>query len=47
MERNVFKAQIRYQWSPLTVLSAGAGFGVGDNSPDIRIILGVQHSLTF
>lgn len=43
-EANIAEAGIRYQWNPLTVLSAGAGYGFGDESPKLRLMLGFQRS---
>jgi hypothetical protein len=44
---NLFEAGIRYQCNPLTVLTFGVGTGIGDDSPDIRVVVGFQRSLTF
>lgn len=41
---NVFEAGIRWQLTPLTILSLGAGFGVGEESPKAKGILGIQRS---
>lgn len=38
------EAGIRTQLTPLTVLSFGAGAGMGEESPDYRITVGAQHS---
>lgn len=35
---------IRHQVTPLTVVAAGAGTGLGDESPDFRVSLAFQHS---
>ncbi len=44
---NLFEAGIRYQCNPLTVLTFGVGTGIGDDSPDFRVVVGFQRSLTF
>lgn len=36
-----------WQLTPLAVLSAGAGAGFLDESPQFRFLVGVQHTLTF
>lgn len=41
-ETNLAEIGLRYQLTPLTVLSAGAGFGFGDESPDVQLTLGFQ-----
>lgn len=46
-ESNLIELGLRRQLSPLTVLSAGGGVGLGDESPEFRITVGLQHSLTF
>lgn len=43
-EANIFELGVRRQITPLTVLSAGVGAGVGDESPDFRAMLGFQRS---
>jgi hypothetical protein len=43
-EINMVEAGIRYQCTPLTVISAGAGAGIGEDSPDFRLTLAFQHS---
>lgn len=45
IESNIFEAGVRYMLTPYAVLSGGVGFGVGDDSPDIRATLGIQISL--
>lgn len=35
---------VRYQYTPLTVLAAGIGTGIGDDSPDIRVTVAFQQS---
>ncbi len=42
---NLVEAGIRCQLTPLTVIAAGVGAGIGDDSPDFRITLAFQHSL--
>jgi hypothetical protein len=44
---NILEGGIRHQLDPLTVLAIGVGAGVGPDSPDVRITLGFQRSLTF
>jgi hypothetical protein len=44
---NVAEVGWRHQWDPLTVLSAGAGAGFADQSPEIRGTLGFQRALNF
>lgn len=43
-EANIIEAGIRYQLTPLTLLAAGAGAGIEEESPDVRVALGFQHS---
>lgn len=43
-EANIIEAGLRYQFTPLTVIAAGVGAGVGADSPDLRITLAFQHS---
>ena len=38
-EINLVEAGIRCQLTPLTVIAAGAGAGIGEDSPDFRITL--------
>lgn len=45
-EVNLAEAGLRYQITPLTVLSAGIGAGFGEDSPDVRITLGGQHTFS-
>ncbi len=42
---NLVEAGLRYQLTPLTVIAAGVGVGVGEDSPDLRVTLAFQHSL--
>jgi len=46
-EASIVEVGLRYQLTPLTVLALGAGAGIGDESPDVRVMVGFQHSLTF
>ena len=43
-DSNLLEAGIRYQLTPLVVLTAGAAAGIGEDSPDFRTILGFQKS---
>jgi hypothetical protein len=43
-ESNVVEAGVRTQLTPLTVLAAGIGAGIGDESPKVRVTLGLQYS---
>ena len=43
-EANIIEAGLRYQYTPLAVLAAGIGTGVGDDSPDLHITMAFQHS---
>jgi hypothetical protein len=45
-EINLVEAGIRYQCTPLSVISTGAGAGIGEDSPDVRIAVSFQHSFT-
>jgi hypothetical protein len=38
---------VRYQLTPQTVLVAGAGAGLGEESPEARATVGFQHSLSW
>lgn len=44
VEFNLIEFGVRYQLTPLTVISGGLGFGVGDESPDVRAVLGFQYT---
>lgn len=44
---NMFELGVRYALDPLTVLSASVGAGVADDSPDLRVLAGVQRTLTW
>ncbi len=41
---DIIEVGLRYQKTPLTVLSAGLGAGVSKDSPDFRLTLGLQRS---
>jgi hypothetical protein len=43
----LLEAGVRYQYSPLTIFTVGAGAGLTRESPDFRITLGFQRALTF
>lgn len=43
-EANLIEVGVRQRVAENLVLSAGIGFGIGDESPSTRIIVGVQHS---
>ena len=43
---NLVEAGLRWQMTPLTVLTAGVGAGFGRDSPDVRATIGFQHALT-
>jgi hypothetical protein len=43
---NVIEAGIRRQLNPLTVLTFGAGVGVGEQSPRFQISIGIQRSIS-
>lgn len=43
-EANVFELGVRRQLTPLTLITAGVGAGVGDESPEFRAMLGFQKS---
>ena len=42
-EVNLAEIGIRYATTPQSVLSAGVGFGIGDESPDVRLTVGFQY----
>ena len=42
-EVNLAEIGLRYATTPQSVVSAGVGFGFGDESPDVRLTLGVQY----
>lgn len=41
---DILEAGIRYQLTPLTVLAAGAGVGIGEDSPEARLTVGFQYA---
>ena len=43
-DSNLVEAGIRYQLTPLAVLTAGVAAGIGEDSPDFRTIMGFQKS---
>lgn len=47
LETNIVELGLRRQITPLFVLSLGAGVGIGAESPDFRITVGLQRTLTF
>lgn len=42
-EVNLAEIGVRYATTPQSVLSAGVGFGIGDESPDVRLTVGFQY----
>lgn len=44
---NVAELGVRYMLTPQTVLAGSVGAGFGDTSPDFRIVVGLQHTLSF
>ena len=42
-EVNLAEIGVRYATTPQSVLSAGVGFGIGDESPDVRLTIGFQY----
>lgn len=40
---NLVDLGVRHQMTPLTVVAAGAGAGLGDESPGFRLSLAFQH----
>lgn len=44
-EVNLVEAGLRYGLTPTWVLSAGAGFGIGAESPDVQATIGLQREL--
>lgn len=46
VDQNLVEAGIRTQLTPLALLTLGVGVGLGDDSPDYRVMLGFQYSLT-
>ncbi len=43
---NIIEAGIRRQLNPLTILTIGAGAGIGEQSPRFQITIGIQRTLT-
>lgn len=43
-EHNLVEAGIRRQIDPLTVFSVGVGFGIGDESPQYGVTIGIQRT---
>lgn len=43
---NVVEAGIRRQINPLTIVTFGAGVGIGEQSPKFQIRIGIQRSIT-
>lgn len=43
---NIIEAGIRRQINPLTVISFGAGVGIGEQSPRFQFRIGIQRSIT-
>jgi hypothetical protein len=41
---NIVELGVRRQVTPLTVLAAAVGTGIGPDSPDIRVTLAFQHT---
>lgn len=44
IDQHLLELGVRYQWSPLTVLTSGIGAGIGEDSPDLRLTVGFQRS---
>lgn len=44
-ESNLAELGWRYQFSPLAVLSTGVGAGIGDDSPNFRLVTAFQYSI--
>lgn len=42
-EVNLAEIGLRYATTPQSVISAGVGFGIGDESPDVRFTIGFQY----
>lgn len=43
---NIIEAGIRRQINPLTILTIGAGVGIGEQSPKFQIRIGIQRAIT-
>jgi len=46
IESNLVELGVRRQVTPLLVVALGAGAGIGDESPDVRVTAGLQYTLT-
>ncbi len=44
---NMVELGARYQLTPQTVLSGSVGTGFGDRSPEFRVLVGFQHTLSW
>lgn len=44
---NMVELGTRYHLTPQTVLSSSVGTGFGDRSPAFRVLVGVQHTLSW
>ena len=44
MESNIVELGFRYQFDPQTVVGAGVGAGIGDDSPPYRLLFGISRS---
>lgn len=44
MDSNIVELGVRYKFNPRTVLATGLGFGIGEESPDVRAMFGLQYS---
>ena len=42
-EVNLAEVGVRYATTPQSVISGGIGFGIGDESPDVRLTVGFQY----
>ena len=45
-EANFFETGVRYQVTPLAIVTGGVGLGFGDESPDYRVLVGFQYMLS-
>lgn len=43
-DQNLFEIGLRFQATPLNVISVGTGFGFGEDSPDFVMTVGLQHA---
>jgi len=46
-DANIVEAGFRVQLTPFTLVTIGAGAGIGEDSDDFRVIGGFQHSITW